>query len=76
VVEVVLFGGASLIPRASELHRDSPDAWEALTRGPLCKRHSADTRFIMNQAGDPRLSQLTLEQFVVNSMKGLRRLSC
>jgi len=75
MVEVVLFGGASMIPNASELHRDSTDAWEALTRCPLCKHHGADTRLIMNQAGDPRLSQLTLKQFVVNSMGGLRRLS-
>ena len=54
-----------MIPRTSELHRDSADAWETLTRCPLCKRNSAD----------PSLSQLTLEHFVVNSMKGLRRLS-
>jgi hypothetical protein len=67
--------GEFIRPIQTELHRDSADTWETLTRCPLCKRHGADTRLIMNQAGDPRLSQLTLEQFVMNSMGGLRRLS-
>jgi hypothetical protein len=64
MVEVVLFRGASMIPRASELHRDGVNTWKTLTRCPICKRHSADTR----------LSQLTLEQFVMNIIGGLRRL--
>jgi hypothetical protein len=48
-----------------EFYRDVADTWGTLTRCPLCKRHGADTK----------LSQFTLEQFVMNSMGGLRRLS-
>jgi len=76
VVEVIFLGGASLIQRTSDLHRDNPDAWEAMTRGFLCKHHFAVTRLIMNQVRNPLLLQLTLKQFVVNSIGGLRRLSC
>lgn len=59
----------------TELHRDSGDTLETLTRCLPCMRHGADTRLIMNQAGDPWLSQLTLEQFVRNIIGELRRLS-
>ena len=59
----------------TELYRDSADTGETLTCCPLCKRHGADTRLIMNQTGDPRLSQLTLKQFIINSRGGQGRLS-
>ena len=53
-----------------ELYREQPGRRAAVTVCPLCKRHGADTGFIMDQAGDPRLSQLTLEQFVMGSLGG------
>jgi hypothetical protein len=53
----------------AELRRDSADAKETLTLCPLCKRHGADTKFIMSQAKDSRYSQMTLEQFVMNILQ-------
>lgn len=43
----------------TELHRDSADTWEILTRCPLCKRHGIDTRLIMNPARAGELRRLS-----------------